>query len=148
MSLQQTAHQTMQQTTTPYSLLVKALLANAAFSATSAALIALTHGRLAIEIALPSVYWLIIAMGLGLFALQLLVMAYGLINQRPWQGWVIKLTPSVVVADIIWVLGSLLLAGLFAEHISAIGLLLIGGVNVFVGSLAWLQYRGLQSGPR
>lgn len=140
-------------TLTSPSPLAKALFANAVFSGSSAVLIALLHESLSLEIPLPSVYWLLIALGLGLFAGQLFLMAAALMRQSPWINWVIKLTPSVVVADMIWVLGSLTLAMVFAGQISVIGFGIIAGVNVFVGSLAFfqykgLQYRGLQHSPR
>lgn len=125
-------------------LLTNSLLANAVFSGTSAVIIAFTHESLSHEIPLPSVYWLLIAAGLGMFAGQLLLMAVTLMRQSPWQNLVFKLTPSVVIADVIWVLGSLTLALVFADQISGLGFGIIAGVNVFVGSLALLQYRGLQ----
>lgn len=128
-----------------HSLLSKALLANAAFSGTSAVIIAFAHESLSHEIPLPSVYWLVIAVGLGMFAGQLLLMAVALMKQSPWQGLVVKLTPSVVIADVIWVLGSFVLASVFSDQVSGIGLGIITGVDVFVGSLALLQYLALNN---
>jgi len=134
-------------------LLTNSLLANAVFSGTSAVVIAFAHESLGHEIPLPSVYWLLIAAGLGMFAGQLLLMAVTLMKPSPWQDLVVKLSPSVVIADVIWVLGSLTLAVVFADQISGLGFGIIAGVNVFVGSLAFfqykgLQYRGLQNSPR
>jgi hypothetical protein len=129
-------------------LLANSLLANAAFSGSSAMIIAFAHESLGHEIPLPSVYWLLIAAGLGMFAGQLLLMALTLMKPSPWQDLVVKLTPSVVIADVIWVLGSLTLAVVFADQISGLGFGIIAGINVFVGSLALLQYRGLQNSPR
>ncbi|MEH6449683.1 MAG: hypothetical protein V7765_13485 [Oleispira sp.] len=149
-----TLHQTLSsQTLLSHSPLAKALLANALFSGTSALVIAFAHESLSHEIPLPSVYWLFIALGLGMFAGQLLLMATALVRPSPWQNVVFKLTPSVVIADVVWVLGSLTLALVFANQISGMGFGIIAGVNVFVGSLAalqykGLQYRGLQNSPR
>lgn len=126
----------------------QALLSNALFSGTSALLIALCYEDLILEIPLPEVYWMAISVALALFSGQLVMMAAVLIKQSSWaqtqQGLVLKLTPSVVIADIIWVVGSCSLLLMFADLMSVFGWVIITVVNVFVGSLALLQYRGLQ----
>ncbi len=124
-----------------------ALLSNAAFSATSAGFIALNPQLLSIEIQLLPIYWQVIALGLGGFAVQLLMMAGVLITQSSWVRLVLKLTPSVIIADIAWVLGSLALALIFNDLISGLGFALIIAINVCVGSLALLQYLGLKKDP-
>lgn len=127
----------------------QALLANAAFSGTSAVLIALGYAQLRIEIPLPEVYWLLICVGLALFSGQLALMALTLIKQSSWTqagtSLVLKLTPSVVVADVVWVMGSLILSLIFKDEVSELGFGIISAVNVCVGSLAWLQYRGFKN---
>jgi len=128
----------------------QALLSNAIFSGISAVFIFLGHERLALEIPLSSLYWMIIAAGLGLFSGQLLLMAMALINQQfspkaPKAKLVVKLTPSVIVNDVIWLVGSFTLAGIFANQISTLGLVIIMAVNICVGSLVAVQVKGLKA---
>jgi len=124
----------------------QALLANAIFSGTSAVFIFLGYEGLTTEIPLPSLYWTIIAVGLGLFAGQLLLMAMVLISPKaPKAKLVVKLTPSVIVNDVIWLVGSFALAGIFANQISTLGLGIITAVNICVGSLVAVQVKGLKA---
>lgn len=124
--------------------LAKPLLVNGGFSASCAVFFAFGHEALQADIPLSSFYWLLIAAGLALFSGQLVLMAGALLRQSSWLNSAIKLTPSVVISDILWVVGSSMLAAIFFDQISSFGLVLIFAVNVLVACLAFWQYQGLQ----
>jgi hypothetical protein len=118
--------------------LQSALVFNGFFSGISAVIIMFTYMNLTSHIQLPPFIWIGIAVGLGLFSIQLFFMA-------KIPSLAKKLALSVVISDVLWVLGSLLIAYIFESQVSVIGFIIIVVINTLVGTLAWLQYRGLKN---
>ncbi len=116
-------------------MLKKALMANAIFSLTSGIGILVVTSWLGQHIPLPAWAWIVLGIGLILFALQLVMMVLIPILAH-------KLTQLVVVSDIAWVVLTSLGALLFAAQITAMGFTLILVVNLVVGTLAVAQHRG------
>ena len=117
-------------------MLQRALSANAVFSTASGFGLIFLRDALAAEIPAPP--WLFAAVGVGLlaFAAQLALMASR-------TGLARRLAMSVVVSDVAWVVVTSAALVAFFARISTLGAVLIVTVNVVVGVLALLQYRGL-----
>ncbi|MHA6296838.1 SRPBCC family protein [Devosia sp. CAU 1758] len=82
----------------------------------------------------PEVAYQVVGLGLILFASTVAIIAL-----RPTPLLVL----TVVVADIIWIGGTLLGAALLASSVSITGWAMLAGVNGTVGILAYLQYRSI-----
>lgn len=115
------------------------LLANAAFSTTSALVFLLAADRLAPHVPLPG--WAFAGLGLGLlsFAAALSLLALRPALQERW-------TPDVIQADWAWVALTSLALLVGASHLSGTGIALVLSVNGVVATFALLQgraYRGM-----
>ena len=116
-------------------MLNKALIANAVFSFLSGLLMLLTQQSLQQQVPLPGWLWSLIGVGLIGFSVQLLLMAKNI-------EWAQKLTASVVVSDLLWVLATTIAVMLFGADISASVIVAVMMVNLLVALLAWFQYLG------
>jgi hypothetical protein len=116
-------------------MLKKALLGNAVFSFLSAAVMFLFSDWLSAQLLLSQADWFSLGSALGVFSFLLLLLAAN-------QGLAQKLTMSVVAGDVLWVLITSVLFVTYLKELSEVGLLLIAAVNLIVGSLAFLQYKG------
>ena len=113
------------------------LSANALFSCSTG--IAMIACRSALSSHFPAPDWLWAELGVGL-----LMFATGLLMMVVRPALTGRFTVYVVLSDIAWVLFSVLALVVFKASISNFGEALIIAVNTIVGSLAWLQYLGLQ----
>ena len=116
-------------------MLKYALGANALFSASSGFLMLFAHGYFSSHIPLPAWAWMLIGVGLLIFAVDLAVLAY----KPSWAG---RLTPMVVLSDVAWVALTSVATLWFIDVLSIYGVLMILAVNFVVGSLAYFQSRG------
>ncbi len=111
-----------------------ALAANAVFSAVSACIMVLGGSWLSQHIPLPNWLWLALGAGLGLFSVQLFLMAL-----KPKLAQL--LIKQVVISDVFWVVAVSLVASWFITELSATGVTLVMAVNAIVGCLAYLQHK-------
>lgn len=116
-------------------LLVKSLRANAIFSSVTGA--ALIVGLVPLSSWLGIETWISIGLGLGLigFAVALMVLAR---DPKP------ALVRVVVVADVAWVIGAIIVIAAFPQAMSTAGLWALGLVSVIVAGLAVGQLVGLR----
>ena len=119
-------------------MLIRALRANALFSAGSAIAMLLAADWLARNLGFGgTAYVVVVAAGLLVFALQL----GNIVRTREIRRWEIL---AIITADFGWVLGSGVLAVIFFDTISRAGLILIDIVAVVVLYLAVQQLIGLR----
>lgn len=118
-------------------MLNKALFSNAIFSSVSALIMFTQSSWLSKVFPLDEAYWFSLALGLGGFAILLVVTAA---NTKLAS----KLTPAIIVGDLIWVLSTtVLLIGLWSIY-TILAVWLIVGVNIVVTSLAVAQFVGFR----
>jgi len=116
-------------------MLQKALTMNAIFSLTSGLIILLTRKWLATQIPMFDWLWIFVGVNLLGFAAVLFLLRNNLSWAKKWTGF-------VVIADIAWVLITLGAYFIYRDNVTALGMGLVFGVNIVVGSLAYLQYKG------
>jgi hypothetical protein len=120
-------------------LLLRALRMNAVFSAVSAVLMLIGGRWIAAQLGLPNVMAVYVTAGLLiLFALQLgNIVRTGNIQTIEIAG--------IVVGDIAWVVGTIVLVALFYPSLTTTGLLLVDVVALVVLYFAIQQIRGLRA---
>jgi hypothetical protein len=116
-------------------LLINALRANAAFSATTGAILVVASVPLSSWLGIA--IWISIGLGLGLlgFAAVLVVLAR---DPQP------ALVRAVILADAAWVAGAVTVIAVFPDLMSTAGLWALALVSVVVAELAVAQYVGLR----
>ena len=117
-------------------MLKNALMTNAIFSLLSGIGILVGTSWLGQHIPLPAWAWIVLGIGLILFALQLVMMVLVPMLAQ-------NLTQLVVVSDFAWVVLTSLGSLLFAAQLTAMGFTLVLVVNLVVGTLAVAQHRGM-----
>jgi hypothetical protein len=119
--------------------LLRALRLNAIFSGTSAAFLLVAAPWIAAQLGLPGPLPVYVVGGfLVLFALQLAnIVRTG--NIRTWE------VGGVIAGDLAWVLGTVVLVGLFYSSLTTVGLLMVDIVAIAVLTFAILQIRGLRA---
>lgn len=123
-------------------LLMRALRANAAFSATSAVAMLFAGNWLSTQLGLTSSAILyIVAAGLLLFALQLGYIVY----RQKIRHWEIK---TIIAGDLAWVAGSAVFVALSFRSLTATGLVIVDLVAIVVLYFAIQQIRGLRDYSR
>lgn len=119
-------------------LLIRSLRLNAGFSGLSAVLMLVSANWIAGQLGLSgpaSVY--AVAVFLLVFAAQLWnICRTGII--RDWE------IVGIIAGDLLWVVASFVLAAIYYESISTVGLLLVDAVALVVLVLAIMQIRGLR----
>ena len=110
--------------------LSKVLAVNGLFSAGASLLMG---EALSQHIPLPEEIWLSITVGLGVFGIQL-----GLMSISP--SLQSKLTSSVIISDLAWIILTMGGILIYSDHITEIGLYVILFVNLIVGLLAYVQW--------
>lgn len=119
-------------------LLLQALKLNALFSAASALVMFLTGGWIAAQLGLTNAVPVYVAAGfLSFFALQL----GNIVRTRTIRSWEVA---GIIGGDIAWVVASVILAVVFRESVTTIGLILVDAIAVAVLFFAVQQYRGLR----
>ena len=119
--------------------LIRALRMNAVFSSVSALLMFLAGGWLAAELGLADatpVY--IVAALLTVFAIQLALIVRFRRIRFPEVA-------AIIGGDLVWVVASIVLVGVYYESITTTGLMLIDVVAIAVLTFAVLQIRGLRA---
>lgn len=116
-------------------MLKQSLVSNALFSGLSGLLILTFKEWVSAQFPGPTWLWLIVGMGLLIFAAQLIAMV--LIPKLAKM-----LTPQVVIADIGWVVLTFVGLAIFFTSITETGVLLVIGINAVVGTLALMQHLG------
>lgn len=120
-------------------LLLHALRLNAIFSASSALLLLLTAPWVAAQLGLTSVMPVYVTAGLlAVFALQL----GNIVRTRRIQS--VEVT-GIIIGDIAWVIGSVILVALFYSSLTTAGLVLVDVVAIAVLYFAIQQFRGLRA---
>ena len=120
-------------------LLLRALRLNALFSGSSAVLMLLAGPWIAVQLGLNSATLVYATAGLlAVFALQL----GNIVRTRKIRTIEIA---GVILGDIAWVVGSVILVALFYSSLTTTGLLLVDFVAVAVLYLAIQQLRGLRA---
>ncbi len=120
-------------------LLLKALRLNALFSGSSALLLLLAGPWMAAQLGLASATPIYATAGLlAVFALQL----WNIVRTRKIRTLEIA---AIILGDIAWVLGSVILVVLFYSSLTTTGLLLVDLVGVAVLYFAIQQVRGLRA---
>jgi len=117
------------------SLLINALRANAAFSATTGTVLVVASVPASSWLGIET--WVSIGLGLGLigFAALLVVLAR---DPHP------ALVRAVILADAAWVVGAVIVIAVFPDLMSTAGLWALGIVSVIVVDIAVAQYVGLR----
>ena len=119
------------------SLLKRALLANAAFSAVSGFLIVLLDGRLSALLGIVELQlWPIGVMLLGFAAYLVWFATRPTVNSGGAM--------SIILSDLAWVAGTVILLLGWNDLFSTAGVWLLGGIGVVVFLLAELQWLGLR----
>lgn len=120
-------------------LLLRALRGNALFSATSAGLLFLAAPWIAVQLGLPDPLpvYIVAALLVG-FALQLA----NIVRSRQIRGWEVR---GIIVADIGWVVATVILGSLYFRSLTVPGLILIDLVALAVLFFAIQQIRGLRA---
>lgn len=113
-------------------IVIKSMLANAVFSATSASLMYVYQGELTQLIPLNSLIWTIISIGLLLFSVQLLMLSLN-------RAWARKFVNVIIQSDYAWVILSSFAALYFYQTLEVLAWLIIMGVNILVLVLARWQ---------
>jgi hypothetical protein len=119
--------------------LLRALRLNAIFSSFSAVFLFFAAPWIAAQLGLPSllpVY--IVGAFLVLFALQLA----NIVRTGNIHIWEVR---GIIAGDLAWVLGTVVLVGLFHSSLTTIGLLLVDIIGLAVLTFAILQIRGLRA---
>ena len=119
-------------------MLIHALRFNAAFSTFSGLGMVFGSNWLAPHLALPSVFLLAVGVGLLLFAGYLLWMHIKAETR-------LQATPSIVVADAVWVVAVTGTAMVFREAITSTGLGIVIATSSVVALAAVLQFVGWRS---
>jgi hypothetical protein len=119
--------------------LLRALRLNAIFSGTSAVFLLVAAPWIAAQLGLPGPLPVYIVGGfLMLFALQLAnIVRTG--NIRTWE------VGGIIAGDLAWVLGTVVLVGLFYPSLTTVGLLMVDIIALAVLTFAILQIRGLRA---
>jgi len=119
--------------------LLRALRLNAIFSGTSAVFLLVAAPWIAAQLGLPGPLPVYIVGGfLMLFALQLAnIVRTG--NIRTWE------VGGIIAGDLAWVLGTVVLVGLFYSSLTTVGLLMVDIIALAVLTFAILQIRGLRA---
>lgn len=119
--------------------LMRALQLNAIFSGTSAVSLLVAAPWIAVQLGLPGPLPVYFVGGfLVFFALQLAnIVRTG--NIRTWE------VVGVIAGDLAWVLGTIMLIGLFYSSLTTVGLLMVDTVALAVFTFAVLQIRGLRA---
>lgn len=117
--------------------LKNALMGNAIFSAFSGSTLILFHAKTSRLFGLEdgTVFWVI---GFALLFFAATVWYESSRLRPPFVRW-------IVVQDVLWVLGSLILLIFKPLEISALGNFLIAAVALFVAFFGWRQWAGLRS---
>ena len=124
---------------TTSSLLMRGLKMNAVFSATSAVVMLLAANWVAEQVGLPgpaNVY--AVAIFLLFFAAQL----GNIVRTGTIRTWEIV---TIILGDLLWVAGSIVLGALYFRSFSTIGAVLVDVVALAVLIFAIMQIRGLQT---
>lgn len=119
-------------------LLMRGLKMNAIFSAFSAVAMLLAADWVAEQVGLPgpaNVY--AVAIFLLLFAAQLA----NIVRTRAFHTWEIV---AIIVGDLLWVFGSVVLGALYFRSFSTIGAVLVDAAALAVLIFAVMQIRGLR----
>lgn len=120
-------------------LLLRALRLNALFSGSSALLMLLAGPWIAVQLGLSSATPVYATAGLlAVFALQL----WNIVRTRKIRTIEIA---GIILGDIAWVVGSVILVALFYSSLTTTGLLLVDLVAVAVLYFAIQQLRGLRA---
>ncbi len=114
------------------------LFINALFSASTASLMLIAPSFLQAHIPLPHWFWITIGIGLAGFAVTLALTARDETKMH-------LLSPWIIGADSVWVIGSFLGFLFFFNQISILGAVMVFGVNMMVGLLALMQYLGFRN---
>jgi len=119
--------------------LLSALRLNAIFSGTSAVFLLVAAPWIAAQLGLPGSLPVYIVGGfLMLFALQLAnIVRSG--NIRTWE------VGGIIAGDLAWVLGTVVLVGMFYSSLTTVGLLMVDIIALAVLAFAILQIRGLRA---
>jgi len=119
--------------------LLSALRLNAIFSGTSAVFLLVAAPWIAAQLGLPGSLPVYIGGGfLVLFALQLAnIVRSG--NIRTWE------VGGIIAGDLAWVLGTVVLVGMFYSSLTTVGLLMVDIIALAVLAFAILQIRGLRA---
>lgn len=122
-------------------MLIKALLANAGFSALCALVMLGFSASLGEHIPLREGDWTGLATGLLLFVGVLIFLVMH-------KTQAIKHAMSIIVGDVLWVIGASVLSLMYMEQLSGLGVVLVVVVNLFVAGFAVAQYLGLRQTDR
>ena len=116
-------------------LLIKSLRANAVFSATMGSALLLASVPLSSWLGIET--WISIGLGLGLIGFSGILVALAR-EPRP------SLVRIVVLADVAWVVGAVIVIAAFPDLMSTAGFWALGVVSVIVVDLAVAQVVGLR----
>lgn len=116
-------------------LLIKSLRANAVFSATMGSALLLASVPLSSWLGIET--WISIGLGLGLIGFSGILVALAR-EPRP------SLVRIVVLADVAWVVGAVIVIAAFPDLMSTAGFWALGVVSVIVVDLAVAQFVGLR----
>ncbi len=119
--------------------LLRALRLNAIFSGISAVLLLVAAPWIAAQLGLPGPLPVYIVGGfLVLFALQLA----NIVRTGDIHTWEVG---GIIAGDLAWVLGTVVLVGLFYSSLTTVGLLMVDIIALAVLTFAILQIRGLRA---
>ena len=119
-------------------LLMKGLKFNAIFSATSAVAMLLAANWVAAQVGLPGpgdVY------AVGIFLLFFAAQLGNIVRTGKVRTWEIV---AIIIGDLLWVAGSVVLGAMYFQNFSTIGVVLVDVVAIAVLILAIMQIRGLR----
>ena len=119
-------------------LLMRGLKLNAIFSATSAVAMLLAANWVAAQVGLPGpgdVY------AVGIFLLFFAAQLANIVRTGKVRTWEIV---AIIVGDLLWVAGSVVLGALYFRSFSTIGAVLVDVVAIAVLIFAVMQIRGLR----
>jgi hypothetical protein len=119
-------------------LLMRGLQRNAIFSACSALAMLLAADWVAEQVGLPgpaNVY------AVGIFLLIFAAQLGNIVRTRKFRTWEVV---AIIVGDLLWVAGSIVLAALYFRSFSTIGAVLVDAVALAVLIFAIMQIRGLR----
>ena len=120
-------------------LLLRALRLNAVFSGSSALLLVIAGPWIAVQLGLSNATPVYATAGLlAIFALQL----WNIVRTRKIRTIEIV---GIILGDIAWVVGSVILVALFYSSVTTTGLLLVDVVAIAVLYFAIQQIRGLRA---
>jgi hypothetical protein len=120
-------------------LLLRALRMNAIFSGISALMLLIAGPWVAAQLGLGSIIPVYVTAGLlSLFALQL----WNIVRTQEIR--LVEIA-GIIVGDLAWVIGSLILVALFYSSLTTTGLLLVDAIAIAVFYFAIQQIRGLRA---